>query len=120
MTMVAAKNDIPESLLKELKEHLVARRVSSGFALLDRHAHLFAQLDPAQPNAAALVGHAAQWVDIGYSEPELVEQLLSGFPAEARRKLSMGDYLQLRMAEGLSLLLHDRPDEALRHFDLVI
>jgi tetratricopeptide (TPR) repeat protein len=118
--MVAAKNDIPDSLLEELKAHLVARRVSSGFALLDRHAHLFAQLDPAQPNAAALAGHVAQWVDIGYGEPELVEQLLARFPPQARRKLAMGDYLQLRMAEGLLLLLHDRPDEALRHFDLVL
>src|SRR5499433_938463 len=115
-----AKNDIPESLLRELKEHLVGRRVSSGFALLDRHAQVFADLDPAQPNAAALAGHVAQWVDIGYGEPELVEQLLARFPPEARRKLSVGDYLQLRMAEGLLALLRDRPDEALRHFDLVL
>ncbi|HMF92286.1 MAG TPA: tetratricopeptide repeat protein [Candidatus Angelobacter sp.] len=115
-----AKNDIPESLLRELKEHLVGRRVSSGFALLDRHAQVFADLDPAQPNAAALAGHVAQWVDIGYSEPELVEQLLARFPPAARRKLSVGDYLQLRMAEGLLALLRDRPDEALRHFDLVL
>jgi tetratricopeptide (TPR) repeat protein len=111
---------VPDSLLEELKAHLVARRVSSGFALLDRHAHLFPQLDPAQPNAAALVGHVAQWVDIGYGEPELVEELLARFPPEARRKLAIADYLQLRMAEGLLLLLHDRPDEALRHFDLVL
>src|SRR5215471_21756641 len=111
---------VPDSLLRELREHLVTRRVSDGFALLDRHAHFFAQLDPAQPNAAALVGHVAQWVDIGYSEADLVQRLLAHFPPEARGKLSVGNYLQLRMAEGLLALLHDRPDEALRHFDLVL
>jgi tetratricopeptide (TPR) repeat protein len=118
--MAAVSYEIPDSLLDELREHLVARRVSSGFALLDRHAHLLAKLDPAQPKAAALVGHVAQWVDIGYGEPDLVEQLLARFSPQARRSLSVGDYLQLRMAEGLLALLHDRSDEALRHFDLVL
>src|SRR6516165_1436793 len=106
--MAAVSYEIPDSLLDELREHLVARRVSSGFALLDRHAHLLAKLDPAQPKAAALVGHVAQWVDIGYGEPDLVEQLLARFSPQARRSLSVGDYLQLRMAEGLLALLHDR------------
>ncbi len=111
---------VPDSLLRELRQHLVKRNVSSGFALLDRHAHLFAELDPTQPNAAALVGQLAEWVDIGYGDPDLVEQLLARFPPEVKRKLSVGDYLQLRMAEGLLALLRDRSDEALRHFDLVL
>jgi len=114
------KPEIPAALLKELKQHLVTRRVSSGFAVLDAHQHLFAVLDPRQPNAAALAGHVAQWVDIGYGEPELVEQLLARFPKEMKKELPVGDYLQLRMAEGLLALLHDHPDEALRHFDLVL
>jgi len=114
------KPEIPAALLKELKQHLVTRHVSSGFAVLDAYQHLFAVLDPRQPNAAALVGHVAQWVDIGYGEPELVEQLLARFPKEMKKELPVGDYLQLRMAEGLLALLHDHPDEALRHFDLVL
>ena len=99
---------------------MVTRHVSSGFAVLDEHQHLFSLLDPRQPNAAALAGHVAQWVDIGYGEPELVEQLLARFPKEMKKELPVGDYLQLRMAEGLLALLHDHPDEALRHFDLVL
>src|SRR5215831_8865559 len=111
---------IPGPLLQDLKQNLVTRRVSSGFALLDAHQLLLAELDPAQPNAAVLVGHVAQWVDIGYGEPDLVERLLQRFPAEARRRLPLSDYLQLRMAEGLLALLRDHPDEALDHFDLVL
>jgi tetratricopeptide (TPR) repeat protein len=116
----SSKLEIPNALLKELKENLVTRHVSSGFAVLDANQRLLATIDPAQPNAAALVGHVAQWVDIGYGEPELVERLLARFPKEMRSRLPVGDYLQLRMAEGLLALLHDHPDEALRHFDLVL
>lgn len=112
--------DIPDLLLQQLRDDLVTRQVSNGIALLDEHAPLFAQLDPAQRNSAALVGAVAQWVDIGYRGPELVEELLARFPREQRRKLPVGDYLQLRMAEGLLELLRDHPDEALRHFDLVL
>jgi tetratricopeptide (TPR) repeat protein len=112
--------DIPDSLLEELSKHLVTRRVSSGFALLDENRQIFAALDPRQRSAAVLVGAVAQWVDIGYGEPELVEQLLARFSRESRRRLPVGDYLRLRMAEGLLALLRDHPDEALRHFDLVL
>jgi tetratricopeptide (TPR) repeat protein len=117
---IERSHTIPDSLLKDLRKHLVARGVSDGFALLDENRRILGVLDPAQRNAAALVGAVAQWVDIGYGEPELVKLLLARFPAESKRKLPVGDYLQLRMAEGLLALLHDHPDEALRHFDLVL
>ena len=50
--------------------------------MLDANQQLLAALDPTQLNAAALVGHVAQWVDIGYSEPELVERLLAEYKPE--------------------------------------
>jgi tetratricopeptide (TPR) repeat protein len=111
---------ISDSLLQELRKHLAARHVSSGFALLEENQPMFATLDPLQPNAAAFVGAIAQWVDIGYGEPELIERLLARFPAGTRRRLPLSDYLQLRTAEGLLALLQDHPDDALRHFDLVL
>jgi tetratricopeptide (TPR) repeat protein len=111
---------IPLQLLRDLKHNLVMRQVSSGIALLDAHARLFTALDPAQRNGAAFVGCVAQWVDIGYAAPDLLEQLLARFPKEQRAALTLADYLQLRMAEGLLDLLRDHPDEALHHFDLVL
>lgn len=111
---------IPDSLIRELKANVALRQVSKGIALLDSHDHLFASLDPAQRNAAAFVGYVAQWIDIGYRGPELLEQLLARFPEKMRARLPVTDYLQLRMAEGLLALLHDRPDEALPHFDLFL
>lgn len=111
---------IPDQLLADLRHNLVTRQVSAGIALLDSHAHLFDSLDPAQRNAAALVGAVAQWVDIGYRDPELLESLLARFPRSRRGQFPVCDYVQLRMAEGLLALLRDHPDEALRQFDLVL
>lgn len=112
--------EIPDSLLLELKENVVSRQVSQGVALLDANAHLFSALDPEQKNAAAFVGYVAQWVDMGYREPSLVEELLRRFPKSVRGRLPVCDYLHLRTAEGLLFLLHDEPDKALFHFDLVL
>lgn len=111
---------MPRQLLQELKHNLVMRHVSSGIELLNRHQHLFATVGPEQANAAAFVGCMAQWVDIGYGEPDLIEEMLSRFPKETRGRLPVNDYLQLRMAEGLLELLRDHPEEALRQFDLVL
>jgi len=113
-------SEIQHSLLRRLREYLADRQVSNGIAYLDEHAHLFTALSPSQGNAAGLVGIVAQWIDIGYSGPELLEQLLNRFPTDQRGRLTLGDYVHLRMAEGLLALLRDHPDEALRHFDLLL
>lgn len=112
--------EIPDDLLARLREFLVTRQVLNGIALLDAHAHLFATLDGSQRNAAALLGAVAQWVDVGYGGLELVEQMLAKFPRVQRGRLSLCDYVHVRMAEGLIAMRQDHPDEALRHFDLVL
>ena len=113
-------SNIPDQLLQKLKHNLVMRQVSSGISVLEEHAHLFSAVGPGQKNAPRLIGCLAQWVDIGYREPNLIEQMLGRFPKEQRSRLPVNDYLQLRMAEGLLALLRDHPDEALRQFDLVL
>jgi len=117
---IAKNGEIPLQLLRDLKHNLAMRQVSNGIALLDAHSELFAAIDPAKRNGASFVGYVAQWVDIGYAAPDLLEQLLARFPREKRSELTLADYLQLRMAEGLLALLRDHPDEALQHFDLVL
>lgn len=112
--------EIADSLLRELKENLAARQVGNGIALLDTQRQIFSSLDPKQKNAATFVGYVAQWIDIGYGEPELLQKLLARFSPSSRAQLPLRDYLHLRMAEGLLALLRDEPDKALRHFDIVL
>lgn len=112
--------EIPDSLLQELKLNLAARNVSQGIALLDANTDLVTSLDPEQRNAAGLVVYLAQWIDVGYNKPNLLEAVLGRFPREVRSRLPVGDYLQLRMAEGSLALSQDRPDDARFHFDFVL
>jgi tetratricopeptide (TPR) repeat protein len=112
--------EVPLALLQDLKHNLVMRQVSNGIELLETNTHLFEAIGPAHGNFAAFVGCVAQWVDIGYGEPELIERLLARVPKERRGRLPVSDYLHLRMAEGLLALLRDHPDEALRQFDVVL
>ena len=112
--------EITDALLRELKENVAAREVSKGIALLDANQQLFTALHPEQKNAAAFVGYVAQWVDIGYREPELLKKLLARFPGVGRSRLPLRDYLHLRMAEGLLGLLHDETEQALKHFAIVL
>src|SRR5579884_890255 len=74
--------EIPGQLLRDLREYLATRQVSNGIALLDDHAPLLAALNPAQRNAARFLGCVAQWIDIGYASPDLLEKLLAPFPKE--------------------------------------
>src|SRR6202000_2906831 len=111
---------ISQQLRQSLRQSLAAREVSSGIALLEENKHLFTLLGPEQRNSAPFIGCVAQWVDVGYGEPGLIEKLLVRIPKEKRGRLPVSDYLQLRMAEGLLALLRDHPDEALRQFDTVL
>src|SRR5215472_11721014 len=71
---------VTRQLLHELRYNLAMRHVSSGIELLNRHENFFAHVGPEQPNSAAFVGCLAQWVDVGYGEPALIEQMLARFP----------------------------------------
>jgi tetratricopeptide (TPR) repeat protein len=114
------RHEIPDALIEGLRQHLIARQVSEGFSLLNANQDLFCSLDAGQHNAARLLGYVSQWVDVGYHEEDLIQRLLDRFPKAARSKLSISDYLHLRLAEGTLAMSHDRPDEALFHFDLVL
>jgi len=111
---------IPNGLIEDLKLNLAHRNVSRGMGLLDAHEHLIASFDPKQPNAAGLAAYVAQWVDVGYRSPALLESMLCRFPKEVRSDLPVRDYLLLRMAEGALALAQDRPDDARFHFDFVL
>ncbi len=109
-----------EEFLLQLRGHIAAREVGSGIACLHAHQHLLDYLDPRQENAARVVAHLAVWVDIGFDGlPRLVE-LLKQFQPCYRSKLSVSDYVYLRMAEGMVELRGEAIPAAISHFDFVL
>src|SRR5258708_18785747 len=111
---------IPNGLIEDLKLNLTHRKVSRGMELLDAHQDLITSFDPKQSNAAGLAAYVAQWVDVGYRGPTLLESMLCRFPKDVRSELPVRDYLLLRMAEGALALAQDRPDDARFNFDFVL
>src|SRR5438874_11198371 len=111
---------IPDRLLAQLRNDLVARRVASGIGCLENHRDLIAALEPTQKNAAAFLGQLTQWVDMGYGEPRVLKELLSRFPRSRRASLPVSDYLHLKMAEGLVATSEESFENAIRCFEAVL
>jgi tetratricopeptide (TPR) repeat protein len=110
---------IDENFLSQLKEDIAERRIGSGIALLRSRESLLETINPQQENAALFIGYLAQWVDIGFASSSQLRDILSRFDESLRPKLSVTDYLYLRMAEGMVAMAGELADVAIRHFDLL-
>src|SRR5208283_5384117 len=113
---------IDAGFLAQLQEHVVAREIERGIACLQFHQDLIAGLDPSQENAARLLAQLAIWTDIGFSGPALREllQRFEHLEPGVRSKLSISDYICLRMAEGMAAMAEEAMETALAHFDFVL
>jgi tetratricopeptide (TPR) repeat protein len=112
--------EISDDFLALLKQDLVHRRVGQGMARLDERGCLFTSVDPEQRNAARFAGYLAQWVDIGFRRPALVNNVVSRFSTSIRSRLPLQDYLHLRLAQGMIAMAEEATDEAIHHLHFVI
>lgn len=117
-----ANLQIDAGFLSQLREHVAAREIERGIACLRSQQDLIANLDPSQDNAARLLAHLAIWIDIGFSGPPLQEllQRFEHLEPGLRSKLSIADYICLRMAEGMSAMVEEAMETAIGHFDFVL
>jgi len=113
-------SEITDEFLAQLKQDLVCRRVGQGMARLEERHYLLTGLDPQQKNAGLFMGALAQWVDIGFQRPALVEDLVSRFTKAARSHLLLHGYLHLRLAEGMVAMSKEAVEQAVRHLDCVL
>jgi len=113
---------IDAGFLSQLREHVAAREIERGIACLQSRQDLIANLDPSQENAARLLAHLAIWIDIGFSGPPLQEllQRFEHLEPGLRSKLSIADYICLRMAEGMAAMAEEAMETAIGHFDFVL
>jgi tetratricopeptide (TPR) repeat protein len=112
---------IDAGFLAQLEGYVAEREIERGIVSLRSHQELISGLNPSQKNAACMLAHLAVWIDIGFSGPPLKE-LLKPFELEpgSRSKLSIGDYICLRMAEGMVAMAEESMDVAIGHFDFVL
>jgi tetratricopeptide (TPR) repeat protein len=113
---------IDTRFLSQLREYVAAREIERGIACLRSHQDLIVNLDPSQENAARLLAQVAIWTDIGFSGPALKELLerFEHLEPGLRSKLSISDYLCLRMSEGMRAMVEEAMEPAIGHFDFVL
>jgi tetratricopeptide (TPR) repeat protein len=118
----SANLQIDAGLLSQLREHVAAREIERGIVCLRSQQDLIANLDPSQENAAHMLAHLAIWIDIGFSGPPLQEllQRFEQLEPGLRSKLSIADYICLRMAEGMNAMVEEAMETAIGHFDFVL
>jgi tetratricopeptide (TPR) repeat protein len=126
-----ANPEINAELLSQLQQHVAAREIERGIACLRAHQDLIARLDPSQENAARLVAQLAIWTDIGFSGPP-IRELLKRFARSRRNgngatasigprsRLSLSEYICLRLAEGMTAMSEETMEAAIGHFDFVL
>ncbi len=107
------------TLVEQLRDDLGFRRIGQGFELLESIRTSVEKLKP-EAGEGVLAGLVAQWVDAGFDSPALLERILTRFPAAARSRLPVLDYLHLRMAEGVLAMSEEDYERAAGHFRLVV
>src|SRR5579859_5001478 len=110
---------LSSDLVRQLNDALAARRVEEGFSILERSSDSLHQFVP-EAGAASLVLCIAEWVDAGYSDHRLIENLLQKFLPEQRRAMPMSDYLLLRMAEAFACIAKEDADAAIALLQFVL
>ena len=116
----AQLGNIPESFLAHLKEDVGWRRIDSGLQRLEAHRALIESCDANQKGAGILLGYLAQWVDIGFARPGIMQKLLERFSAANREALALLEYVHAKMAEGLVAMSEEEFGEAIHHFEVVL
>lgn len=104
----------------ELRRALLLRRIQHGIALLNSEEDDLAGIGPQTPNAASLLLLIAQWVDVGYRDHRVLDDLLARFPSSSRKLLSFDDYLHLRMAEAFAAFSGGELDSAIEILEFVL
>ncbi len=112
--------EIDEALLSELQTHVAGREIEKGLACLDLHKAVIAGIGPTQTHAARLLLLVAVWSDIGFAASPPVKELLSRFVAGSRSRLTIADYICLRMTHGMVAMAEEAIETAISHFDFVL
>lgn len=111
---------ITVQLLQELNDAIEERRVEEGIALLGRLDCKRMTMGKLGPVQAPFLLCLAQWVDLGYESPLLVDDLLQQLSADSRAQMILRDFLMVRMAEAFAAMAHEDTDRAIELLGFVL
>jgi tetratricopeptide (TPR) repeat protein len=111
---------ISSDLLTALRADIDSRQIDHGTQLLASCTNIIESFDPSVENAAAFLGILAEWIDLGFGNLGLVKKLIGTYGKHVRTKLTVLEYIPLRMAEGMVAMSTERLDSAIEHFSVVL
>jgi tetratricopeptide (TPR) repeat protein len=111
---------IPADLLTTLRADIDSRQIDHGMRSLEGCTQIIQNFDPTCENGAAFLGILAEWIDLGFGDLRLVRNLIATYNKRIRAKLTVLDYIPLRMAEGMVAMTTERIDTAIEHFAVVL
>jgi tetratricopeptide (TPR) repeat protein len=110
---------LQHELVDQLRDCLAERRIRLGMKTLEDNCKVFASVHPNHPGTAVLLGQLAQWIDVGFSAPVDIEEILNRFPPESRVHLPLIEYVHLRLTEGFLAMCREENECAIRHFTFI-
>ncbi len=97
-----------------LMDCLRRRSIHEGVRLLDHSETAWKAMDWNSLHGAEVLLMLAQWVDVGYREPQLLREPLDRLKAVPREEMSVGAYVRVRMTEAFYALSSNDADKAIR------
>jgi tetratricopeptide (TPR) repeat protein len=108
------------SNLDQLSEAFAHRRIADGYALLTQILHPMRKQTGGDPPSTDLLLLLALWLDIGFDDDRLLDELLSRFTPSFRRNMPLPCYLELRLVEAWRAMVHEDDDIAIRLLEFVL
>src|ERR1700761_8058423 len=111
---------IPQELIDQLRICLLNRQIGTGLGVLEGCRNRLTVVDPSVEDTGIVVGTLAQWVDVGFDDGGVLTAAIARFSKTNRNRMSLVNYVHLRMAEARAAMTVEDTAEALRHLDFVL
>jgi tetratricopeptide (TPR) repeat protein len=108
------------TLLRRLNDALIHRSITDGIQLLHNADKDFNRLNAADPYAPSYLLCLAQWVDLGYRDLTLFNDLIGRMSKVQRGQLPLSDYVNLKMAEAYRAFASADTQGAIPMLDFVL
>lgn len=109
-----------KQFVQELTLAFRNRRISQGIAALTSAEAHIGGIGPDTPEGATMMLLIAQWVDAGYRDHRVLAAMLSRFPAGCLKRLSIEDYIRVRMVQAFVGLATGEADSAIEILDVIL
>lgn len=109
-----------KTVLDQLEDAFIQGNVSRGFSLLDAYTPMLEQLHPDNSEAIRFLLLRAQWADLGHENVEQIAHYHALFTQLDIARMSLSDFLKLRLAEAFISLSMENLDECISNLDLIL